>query len=382
MFVVKSGNGILHDPTRQSPDRLLISPVLQMSVGSQGSLSFGISPEHPMYGNLNNRTTFLTVLDDAGEVWRGRVISQEKGWENIINIYAEGELAYLQDTRMRPFVFVGTRRGLLQRLMDNHNDQLTASDISIPTLNNPRKFTLDTANSDVDTDAITVTESASQSTWSLIDEYIIKRGYYPITYRSGDKTYIKFVSDFPDGDQQIKFAENLLDLSYSRDSTEIYTKLIPYGATLDSSDPEYEEKPSTGTWQSWHGNRRTIRRATAGDGTDILKSNAGRLIFGDIVGTKVYDDITDANELYAAASADLTKMISESVNITARAVDIGTLNGTAPLRVGNYYTTYSQPHDLNIRLLCSSAEIHLTEPDQSEFEFGVGQKTLTELNKK
>lgn len=382
MFIVKSGNEILHDPTRQNPDRLLISPVLQMSVGSQGSLSFGISPEHPMYSSLNNRTTFLTVLDDAGEVWRGRVISQEKGWENIINIYAEGELAYLQDTRMRPFVFVGTRIGLLQRLMDNHNAQLTASDISIPTLNNPRKFTLDTANSDVDSEAVSVTESNAQSTWSLIDEYIIKRGYYPITYRSGNKTYIKFVSDFPDGDQQIKFAENLLDLSYSRDSTEIYTKLIPLGATLDSSDPEYEEKPTTGTWQAWHGNRRTIRRATAGDGTDILKSNAGRLIFGDIIGTKVYDDITDANELYAAASADLTKMISESINITARAVDIGNINGTAPLRVGNYYTTYSQPHDLNIRLLCSSAEIHLTEPDQSEFEFGVGQKTLTELNKK
>jgi hypothetical protein len=74
-------------------------------------------------------------------------------------------------------------------------------------------------------------------------------------------------------------------------------------------------------------------------------------------------------------------MIAESVNITARAVDIGIINGTAPLRVGNYYTTYSQPHDLNIRLLCSSAEIHLTEPDQSEFEFGVGQKTLTDLSK-
>ena len=380
MFVVKSGNEILHDPTRQNPDRLLISPVLQMSVGSQGSLSFGISPEHPMYGSLNNRTTFLTVLDDVGEVWRGRVISQEKGWENIINIYAEGELAYLQDTRMRPFVFVGTRSRLLQVLIDNHNAQLTASDISIPTLNNPRKFTLDTANSDVDSDAITVTESNASSTWDLIDEYIIKRGYYPITYRSNGITYIKFVSDFPDGDQQIKFAENLLDLSYSRDSTEIYTKLLPLGATLDSSDPEYEEKPTaTGTW---HGNRRTIRRATAGDGTDILKSNVGRLIFGDIVGTKVYDDITDANALYAAASADLDKMISESVNITARAVDIGNINGTAPLRVGNYYTTFSQPHDLNIRLLCSSAEIHLTEPDQSEFEFGVGQKTLTDLNKK
>jgi hypothetical protein len=332
MFVVKSGSEILHDPTRQKPDRLLISPVLQMSVGSQGSLSFGISPEHPMYGSLNNRTTFLTVLDDAGEVWRGRVISQEKGWENIINIYAEGELAYLQDTVMRPYVFVGTRRAFLRILLDNHKAQLTASDISIPTLNNPRKLYLDLTNSDVDTDAISVVVSSGATTWSLIDEYIIKRGYYPITYRSGNKTYIKFVSDFPDGDQQIKFAENLLDLSYSRDSTEIYTKLLPLGATHDSNDPEYEQKPTT--TGNWHGNRRTIRRATAGDGTDILKSNAGRLIFGDIIGTKVYDDITDANELYAAASADLTKMISESVNITARAVDIGTLNGTARCALG------------------------------------------------
>lgn len=378
MYIVKYGSDIIHDPTRQKPGCLLVNPVLNMAVGKQGSLSFGLSPDHPMYGQLKNRTSYLTVLDDAGEVWRGRVISQEKGWENVISAYAEGELAYLQDTVMRPYVFSGTRRQFLVMLMDNHRAQLTSSDISTPTLNNPRKFTLDLTNSDVDTDAISVTISSGDTTWSLIDEHIIRAGYYPVTYKSGNTVYIKFVSDFPDSTQQIRFAENLLDLTYQRNAADVVTKLIPYGAILDSGDPEYETKPTSGYW---HGNRRTIRQAAAGNGSDILKSNAGRLIFGDIVGTKVYDDITDANELYAAASADLTKMISESVNITARAVDIGTINGTAPLRVANYYTTYSQPHDLNIRLLCSSAEIHLTEPDQSEFEFGVGQKTLTDLSK-
>ena len=376
MYIVKCGSDIIHDPTRQKPGCLLVNPVLNMAVGKQGSLSFGLSPDHPMYGQLKNRTSYLTVLDDAGEVWRGRVISQEKGWENVISVYAEGELAYLQDTVMRPYVFSGTRRQFLVILMDNHRAQLTASDISIPTLNNPRKFTLDLTNSDVDTDAISVTISSGDTTWSLIDEHIIRAGYYPVTYKSGNTVYIKFVSDFPDSTQQIRFAENLLDLTYQRNAADVVTKLIPYGAILDSGDPEYETNPTSGYW---HGNRRTIRQATAGNGTDILKNNAARQIYGDIIGIKVYNDITNADELYAAAVADLNQMVAESLNISARAVDIGLLNGTTPLRVGYYHTTYSPLHDVNLRLLCSEAEIHLSSPDQSTYDFGAGQKTLTDL---
>lgn len=376
MFYVKCGSDVIHDPTGKRPGCLLAEPVLSMAVGRQGSFSFEMPPTHPMYGQLHDRTSYLAVLDDTGEIWRGRVISQEKGWENLISIYAEGELAYLQDTVMRPYVFSGTRKEFLRILIRNHNEQLTATDISISSLDNPRKFTLDTANSDVDSDPISVTISDGDSIWSLIDEYIIRAGYYPVTYKSGDTVYIKFVSDFPDSTQQVKFAENLLDLTYQRNAADVITKLIPYGATLESGDSEYEQKPQSGYW---HGNRRTIRNATAGDGSDIIKNNAARQIFGDIVGIKVYNDITGADELYAAASADLAKLVNEAITISARAVDISLLNGSTPLRVGYYHTTYSPLHGINLKLLCSEAEIDLSSPDKSTYEFGAGQKTLTDL---
>lgn len=375
------GYDVLHDPTGAPGicQRFLISPVLKMAIGTQGSLTFGIYPDHPMYGKLHNRSTYVFVADDEGEIWRGRIISQSKGFDNVINVYAEGELAYLQDTFMRPFVFKGTREDFLTMLIDNHNNQLTSS--LNPSANTFRKFELSYYDPDSSTDMVDIATSNAMSTWSLISEHIISKGFYPTLYTSGTDRIVRFSKEFSGSSQLIEFASNLIDLNHTKDATNVITALIPYGPTLEQGDPGYEEQPTTNG--TWNGNRMTVTVLDPDTPLGMIRSsNAVRVVYGDIVGTKIYEDnITDNMDLYRAAVADLHKIESEAISITARAVDLRGLdsNGKDRLLPGYEYTVTSPPQDIEARLVCTSVELRISEPNNSVFNFGVGPKALTSL---
>lgn len=373
------GYDVLHDPT-DAPgirQRLLISPILKMAIGTQGSLTFGIYPDHPMYGRLHNRSTYVFVADDEGEIWRGRIISQSKGFDNIINIYAEGELAYFQDTFMRPFVFKGTREDFLGMIIDNHNNQLTSS--LNPPANTSRKFVLSYQASS--TDMVDIATSNAMSTWALISEHIISKGIYPTLYTAGSDRIIRFSDEFSGSNQIIEFASNLIDLNHTKDATNVITALIPYGPTLEQGDPGYEEQPTTNG--TWNGNRMTVNVLQSDTPLGMVRSsNAVRMVYGDIVGTKIYEDnITDHMDLYRAAVADLHKIESEAISITARAVDLRGLdsNGKDRLLPGYEYTVTSPPQDIEAALVCTSVELRISEPNNSVYNFGVGPKALTSL---
>lgn len=375
------GYDVLHDPT-DAPgirQRLLISPILKMAIGTQGSLTFGIHPDHPMYGKLHDRSTYIFVADDEGEIWRGRIISQSKGFDNIVNIYAEGELAYFQDTYMRPFVFKGTRENFLSMIIDNHNDQLTSS--LDPYSNTFRKFELSYSDPDRATDMVDIATSNAMSTWSLISEHIISKGFYPMLYTSGSDRIIWFKKEFSGSNQLIEFASNIIDLNHTKDATNVITALIPYGPTLNPGDTGYEEQPTTNG--TWNGNRMTVTVVQSDTPLGMVRSsNAVRLVYGDIVGTKIYEDnITDPMDLYRAAEADLRKNESEAINITARAVDLRGIdsNGEDRLLPGYEYTVTSPPQDIEAVLVCTSVEIHITDQNNSIYNFGVGPKALTSL---
>ena len=375
------GYDVLHDPT-DAPgirQRLLISPILKMAIGTQGSLTFGIYPDHPMYGKLHNRSTYVFVADDDGEIWRGRIISQSKGFDNIVNIYAEGELAYFQDTYMRPFVFKGTRENFLSMIIDNHNDQLTSS--LNPSANTFRKFELSYSDPDRATDMVDIATSNAMSTWSLISEHIISKGIYPRLYTAGSDRIIRFSDEFSGSNQLIEFASNLIDLNHTKDATNVITALIPYGPTLNPGDTGYEEQPTTNG--TWNGNRMTVTVEKPDTPLGMIRSsNTVRVVYGDIVGTKIYEDnITDNMGLYRAAVADLHKIESEAISITARAVDLRGLdsNGKDRLLPGYEYTVTSPPQDIEAKLVCTSVEIHITDQNNSVYNFGVGPKALTSL---
>lgn len=381
MYTIQNGDEFIHNPRFAIDGRVSISPVLSRGVNRQGSLQFSLAVTNPMYDTIRPRLSYVSVRDDSGEIWRGRVISIDRGWNNVKSVYCEGELAYFRDSVRRPFVRKCTRKSLFEYLISQHNSQVDEA----------RRFVYDATNTTIDDTTVrTFSTDEPYTIWELLEKFIFDSGYV-VTSKSAGVVNVKCISDFPDTadtGQKIEFGKNLLDLSESTDASNVITYLIPYGGYLEEGQIGYQpDPPSSGTW---NGNRLTIQSVNGG--SDVISNPTGEAIWGKIVGTAVFDSITvngttqadlesAANTLLSRAIGNLAARIGKAVTIRVSAIDLSSVDATLPkLGCGIYVWVYSKLHDIKIKLLCKEETIYFTQPDKTKYTFGAGFKTLTDLN--
>ena len=66
-----------------NPELYLNQPKLTLEMGKAGSLEFGIMPDHAYYDRLSQLSTVVTVEYDDTEIFRGRVLSNTRDFQNI-----------------------------------------------------------------------------------------------------------------------------------------------------------------------------------------------------------------------------------------------------------------------------------------------------------
>lgn len=115
------GKSIL-DP---SNDITLGSPVLELADNTAGSFSFDVYRDNPLYETIADRgQQVITVKRDSSDLWKGRILSTETGFDGTISVTAEGELGYLDDTIQRPAEYHNeTVRSFLTKLINAHNSK-------------------------------------------------------------------------------------------------------------------------------------------------------------------------------------------------------------------------------------------------------------------
>ena len=384
MFQILSGANIIHNPLMASENRITVSPVLTRELNRQGSLEFSIAPVHPMYDSLTSRTSYVSVLDDNGEIWRGRVISIDRGFNGVRKVYCEGELSYFNDSRWQPYYFRGTRKSLFEMLVSYHNAYVDVA----------REFTYDSAGTTLDdANQISFCTSESLSTWELLQEYVLDYGYI-LTYNDSGTIKIKCVSKSDlteESDQTIEYGKNMLDLIDGENAANVITRLLPYGGLLEEGQPGYvEDKPST--TGAWNGNRLTIATATGQNGSLYISDATAVGIWGVVTGTAVFDDITvsgttaadvtaAANRLLHAARGELARRIGKTISVSVKAIDLSMVSPAYdPIEIGQNVWVVSEKRDLKVRLMCKKTTLYLTQPDKNVFTLGAGYKTLTDIS--
>ena len=381
MYRIYADGAILHNPMFSEEGRVVINPVLHEKLNTHGSLDFDIAPTNPLYNALKPRDTKIKVVSDSenNKPWFGRVISMEQGWKNIVKVHCEGELGYLCDSIVRPYVFNGSPEDLLDDLIDNYNGSST------------RGYTFVLGNvSVVDPNNYIVRSSVdAASVWDVIDDALFGSslgGYIVPRYDAeNDVHYVDYLSlDENDqyavtSSQVIEFGRNLLDFLQTKDASPVITALIPYGAQRDESDPE--TKPtSSGHLETWDGNRITI--ASVNDGKRWIDNEDGKAIFGRVVGSHVWDDVTVPANLLTKAQAYLAQQIFLNANLEITAVDLAFVDvDIEQIQVAEYVQCKSKPHDMNVLMLCTEKTTYLTQLERSAIILGAGLKTITDLQK-
>lgn len=365
MFYIYAGGESIYKPL--DDQLVLFSPKLTLEIGKAGSLEFDIPPQNPFYDRMNQLSTEVSVDMDSDEIFHGRVLSNERGFNNVRHIYCEGDLSYLVDSVQKGVQYSGTTHDLFNRIISAHNARVDANKrFTVGTVNIENRSVVLVGHSEgenLNTGTIDYKQIAIDSIvdeWNNSFDYIQTClidycGGYLRTRRENGVIYIDLLQDFGNrAIQPIELGSNLLDLTEEITAEDVFTVLIPLGDD-------------------------NLTIASVNGGSDEIVDTAAVARFGRIVKTHVFNNVSSASTLLENAQRFMATNVNVPRTITVRAVDLHLLNKLiSPIRIGDKVKIYSTAHDVNDELTCTKIDYDLENPQNNNYTFGNPKQTLTQ----
>lgn len=358
MYTVYCDDFILYDPRME--ELTILSPSLSLELNKTGSFSFSIYPDHPYYSQIEQLKSIIQVKKDGSTLFRGRVITDKTGWYNQRDITCEGELAFLLDSRVRPFAFTGGPAELFAELLSQHNAVME---------NEPEKqFKAGIVTVTDPNDYINRSNVTYETTWDVLNTRLLDTlgGYLRVRHES-DGVYLDYLAELDEmTTQPVEFGENLLSYAKSLSADEIITALIPLGAKLANEEGQQTDE------------RLTI--ADVNGGVDYVYDQEAVDQYGLIFGTETWDDVTEAGNLLVKAQARLLELVKLTASIDLSAVDLSQMDASYDdFRLGQYVFVTSKPHGLEReKYLITKLSLKLLEPAQNTLTLGKAYSTFTD----
>lgn len=355
MYTIHADGQLLFDSLSEDVQSIALSPKLSLDVNKAGSLSFVLPPGNALHGQLKKLKSFLTVEQDGEQLARCRVMETETDIYNQQRAYCEGEKAFLLDSVHAPYSYSGTVHGLFRKLIENHDSMVEAE----------KQFLVGeiTAVSESETTEVECTIYASTSS-ELEDRLLNIYGGYLRTRTVNGIHYIDWVKQYGDENSQpIEFTVNLLDMNAKVDAGDVFTCLIPIGASEIGEDGKYTEPVSI---------------TSVNYGFPYIQDDDAIALYGRIWKTRTWSYEDDPAKLLEKAREYLKTGIALET-LTLKAVDMHFVDGNVqPIRIGDRVRILSNPHGLDKVMICSQIEIDLLNPENTVYTFGEKPRTLTE----
>ena len=276
------------------------------------SLTLTVDQENWLYGNTGTFLTHVSVYQDDLLIFRGRLLDitremKDNGEFNQTFVF-ESIANYLKDSIQRfKKVQNTTPEQFFRNLIDFHNSQVP----------DYKKFVVG---------KVEVTNSTDNvyryvdyvDTWTTIKDKLLSRlgGIVTVVYSKG-VNYINYLS-YNDSkrthvyDNNIVIGTNMKSLSNQEDPTEVITRLVPLGATIQD-DTENADTDAASP-------RTTI--ASVNGGVDYIDIPDLQEQFGIINGTHTWDDVHQPNILLTKAKQFIAKQASVKNSYTIAAVEL------------------------------------------------------------
>ena len=341
----------------------VIDPVLNMEENEAGKLEVTLPPECIGYSIVQRMNTTITVWrGDTECIWVGRVVSEDKDFNNHKTLTAEGALAWLNDT-MQPFKQYKKLqvKNYIQKLLDIHNSKVGEN----------RRILL----GEVTVEVEDVNKTRWVTNWDTTLSYIkaLNQAYHGhIRIRSdGTHVFLDYLKDYPKtSDQKVAYGSNLLDCTFSNDLSEMVTVCIPLGKAKSKS--------------SIDGETEYVTCASANGGSPYVMRQAAVSNYGWIEKTVNFSDIESPSELLKEAKTWLSENSrNDETSIEATAIDLNRFGiaDVSALDLLDNVMFESEPHGVITVLPITAIELPLYEIDNAIYRFGEDLKTkLTKMN--
>lgn len=310
-------------------------------VNTGGSAKLILPPRHILRHGFPAFKTLVEIYRDGRLRWRGRALPESRDIYCRGTILCEGELCFLQDSILRPGTYRGTLAEVFAQFIESHNKSVESW----------KQFVVGEVTVDT-TEAAEIPLKSAVKTFAELQKLIAQYGGHIIFDTAEDgRRRINWYASMPYScNQRIALGSNLIGYSTSVDYSGLATRIVPYGA------------------KDADGNPVTINV----EGKDYVESAEGIAQRGIIEAPATYPEISDPEELRAAAQADVDRAAKLPETIQLSALDLSRQNTSLePFRVGQRVAADSATHEL-------SGYYDLISLEEDLVNLDVGAITLTQ----
>ena len=355
IYKIKLDGKVLYYPgDRQAA---VINPELDLQTGYAGELTLKVPPLNPLYGEIHNRKSMVSVYRGNTEIFYGEVRTREKDRFKNQPIKATEALSFLADTILPQQEWHDmSPREMLDAWLQLHNNQVEDRKkiyIGVVTIH------------DSNDSLYRITDR--ENTLEAIREKLVDRlgGYLRLRHED-DKLYLDWINIQEYGkycEQPIQFGENLLDYSETMTADDVITALIPLGAAIEQ---ETDENAS-----EFERLEKNVDITSVNDGKDYIYSKEAVESFGWVWKTEKWDDVATPANLLKKATEYLTTQQYENLVISLTAVDLSLFGQDYDsFDIGDRVLCNAIPYGMKKVLPVMEMKIPLQQPDQAQLTLG------------
>ena len=362
MYQIVCDDYVLHDSVID--ELKVIGAKCSLEVNKTGSLTFQIASTHPYYDKIKKHTSEIKLYQDDRVLFCGRVLNDEITFENIKNIECEGELSYFLDSiqRGKEYHLEGGVENVIETYLKDivaiQNSQVDARkqfSVGLVNITDPNNYLYKISNYE---------DTLTTLTNKLLNVY----GGYLVVRHSNGVRYLDYVDELTNVcNQTIEFGKNIIDMTRYIKGEDVYTALIPLGATNETSG-------TTNTEETYEKRLTISSLPDSTDGTivkvnDYIYDSEGVEQWGWIWKVEKWDDVTVAENLLRKAKDELRNSIDATLTLDMTAIDLHLLDVDIDrINVGDRIQCISLPHNINTILIVKSIEIDIDNPANTKIK--------------
>lgn len=355
IYKIKLDGKVLYYPgDRQAA---VINPELDLQTGYAGELTLKVPPLNPLYREIHNRKSMVSVYRGNTEIFYGEVRTREKDRFKNQPVKATGALSFLADSILPQQEWYDiSPRDLLDAWLQLHNNQVE----------DRKKIHIGIVTIHDGNDSLYRITDRENTLEAIRDKLVDRLGGYLRLRHENEKLYLDWLTIQEYGkycEQPIQFGENLMDYSETMTADDVITALIPLGAAIEQ---ETDENAS-----EFERLEKNVDITSVNDGKDYIYSKEAVENFGWVWRTEKWDDVSVPANLLKKATEFLTSNQYESLVISLTAVDLSLFGQDYDsFDIGDRVLCNAIPYGMKKVLPVMEMKIPLQQPDQAQLTLG------------
>ncbi len=372
MYQVKIFNGIedtkgliIHSP--YIDDLKVSSGVVNQVLNAIDDFTFSINLKNPAWGLVRPYQTLINVTDlkKNKKIFNGRVLrpagSMNDGGYFAKRFECESILAYLRDSTQRHAeIHDTTVQEFFEIIIANHNSQVEPH----------KRFKVGNVTVANTTDNVYRYLGYEDTFETIKDKLIDRLGGYLVLREESDGNYLDYLEEVGEDvdSTPIRLAHNMKSMSYEINPTQVITRLVPLGMSIESEDEESADASQA---------RLTIAEVNGGiDYIDDLELQAE---FGIIEKPIIWDDVTTPQRLltnglnfFRDQKAAITSYTVDAVNLDLLGLDIHSFE------VGNRHPLINPVLSVDEKIQVIEKKTDILTLQKSSLKIGDKHRTLSQ----